>query len=85
VPIISVRLDLAGGRDAPRNFGAAFGRWRKGEVGGGYARDFNVQVDAIEQRTRDPRLIICRAARSAAASERGIAELRTAILEAATS
>jgi len=44
-------LAFARQRDALGDFTAAFGRRRQDEIGGGHRRHFDVQVDAIEQRS----------------------------------
>ena len=75
MPIITIGLQLPGRGHAPRDLRASFGRWRKGEVGRGDARDVHKKIDAVQQRPGDPRLIIGGAARGAAAGERGIAEM----------
>jgi hypothetical protein len=75
VAVIAVGLHLPGGGDPPSDLGAALG-WRgQSEIGGRDGRYFDVQVDAVEQRPGDPRLVIRGAARRAAAGERGIAEM----------
>ena len=56
-------LPLAGERDALGNFAAAFGRRRQDEIGGGHRRHFDMQVDAVDQRAGNPRLIVGGAAR----------------------
>src|SRR5207237_6176605 len=48
VTVEAFRLDLAGSGDAAGDFGTTFGWWREGQVRGGYAGDFDVEVDAIE-------------------------------------
>ena len=46
--VVAVRLDLARRSDTTRDLGATLGGWRQGEVGSGDARDFNMEVDAVE-------------------------------------
>ena len=64
---VTLRLDGAGARNPRSHFGAAFGRRRQDQVGGGDGRHINVQVDAVKQRARQPRLIVGGAALIAAA------------------
>ena len=66
-PVIAVRLDAPGASDPLGHFAAALRRRRKGQVGRGDGLDVDVQVDAIEERTRNARLVIRGAARCAAA------------------
>ena len=47
-------------------------RRRKREVGGADRRHLDVQVDAVEQRSRDLRLIVLHEARNLAAAERRV-------------
>src|SRR5690606_7260570 len=47
------------------------------EVGGLHGIDLDMEVDAVEQRARDPRLVVGRAARRAAAGESWVAEVPT--------
>ena len=56
---------LARARDARRDFAAALGRRRQDQVGGGHRRHLDVQVDAVEQRAGQPRLVLGGAARLA--------------------
>ena len=60
---IARHLPLAGERDALGDFAAAFGRRRQDEIGGGHRRHFDMQVDAVDQRARNARLVIGGAAR----------------------
>jgi hypothetical protein len=61
-------LAFARQRDAFGDLPAAFGRRRQDEIGRGHRRDFDVQIDAVDQRTRNARLIIGGAARIEAAA-----------------
>ena len=54
---------LARARDARRDLAAAFRRRRQDEIGGGHGRHLDVQIDAVEQRARQPRLVVRGAAR----------------------
>ena len=78
VAVVALGLDCARGGDPARDLGAALRRRRQGEVGGGHARHFDMQVDAVEQRARHARLVIGGAARRPAAGERGVAEMAAA-------
>src|SRR3546814_16869542 len=71
-------LHIARRRDARCDLGAALGRRREDEVGGAHRLHLDMEVDAVEQRPRQLRLIIGGAARRTAASERGVAELAPA-------
>ena len=70
---IARHLPLAGERDALGDFAAAFGGRRQDQIGGGHRRHFDMQVDAVDERARNARLVIGGAARigSAAAGETG--------------
>ena len=76
--VVAVRLDLPSRGDSARDLGASLRRRRKGEVRGGDSGNLDMKIDAVEQRARDPRLIIGGAARRPAARERGIAEMAAA-------
>jgi hypothetical protein len=56
-------LPFARQRDALGDFAAAFGQGRQDEIGGGHRRHFDMQVDAVEQRSGKPRLVLGGAAR----------------------
>ena len=60
-------LFLARGGDAGAHLGAALARRRQHEIGGGDGRHLDLQVDAVEQRPRDARLVVVGAAWSALA------------------
>ena len=60
---VALGLDRAGPRDARRDLAAAFGRRRQDQVGGGDGRHLDVQIDAVEQRPRQPALVVGGAAR----------------------
>ena len=77
-PRIARPLPRARRRDPRRHLGRAFRRRRQREVGGPHRRHVDVQIDAVEERPRDARLILLRAARRLAASERGIVEMSAA-------
>jgi GTP cyclohydrolase IA len=64
-------LAFAGQCDARGNLAAAFGGRRQDQVGGRHSRHFDVQIDAIDQRTRNAGLVVGGAAgvRAAAAGE----------------
>jgi hypothetical protein len=55
---ITLELDVASGGNTCGDFGRAFGRRRQDQVGGGHRRDFDAQVDAIDQRARNPHRVI---------------------------
>ena len=59
-------LDGARRRHAGGDIGRAFGRRRQGEVGGLDPRHLDAEVDAVEQRAREPALVVD--ARSAGAA-----------------
>ena len=73
--VVAIGLQLTGGRNPASNLGAALGRWRKREIGGRNALHFDVKVDAVEQRTRNPCLIVRGAPGSAAASKRRVSQM----------
>src|SRR6478609_1559594 len=76
--VVTVSLDLASCSDPPGNLGTPFCRRWQREVGGGNACDLDMQVDAVEQRARDSRLIVCGAAWRPAAGKRGVAKMAAA-------
>ena len=53
--IVSVGLELSGRRNPAGNLGAPLGRWGKREIGGRNSLNFDVQVDSIQQRSRNTR------------------------------
>ena len=59
-------LELARAGDPGGDPGARLAGRRRAHLGGGERRHLDVQVDAVEQRARDPRLVVARAARRAA-------------------
>ena len=65
-------LDRPRRGDAGANLGASFRRRRQHEVGGGDRRHLDLQIDAVEQRAGDARLVALGAAAPRAA---GIARL----------
>ena len=56
-------LEGAGGRHARGRLAGALGRRRQDQVGGRDRRHLDAQVDAVEQRSGDPRLVLRHAAR----------------------
>ena len=56
-------LDVARPGDARGDLGTAFGRRRQDQVGGAHRRDFDVQIDAVHQRSGNARLVVRGAAR----------------------
>jgi hypothetical protein len=75
---VAIGLNLARHPHPPAHFGRAFGRRRQDEVGGGDAGHLDMEVDAVEQRPRNLRLVIGGAARGAGAGQSGIAEMAAA-------
>ena len=73
--IVPVCLQLARGGHPARDCGAAFGWWRKREIGRGHALHINMQIDAVEQRARSSRLIIHGAPGGAAAGKRRVPQM----------
>ena len=71
---VAFALHVAGACHPRRHLPAAFGRRRQDEIGGGHRRHFDVQVDPVQQRAGQPRLIFGGTAgiRTAAAGEAGI-------------
>jgi hypothetical protein len=61
---VAFRLAPPRGCDAQRNFGRSFGRCRQHQIGGAHCRDLDRHIDAIEQRAREPRLILPDASRN---------------------
>lgn len=74
----AVRLDAARGGDADRDVGRGFGGRRQREIGGAYRRHVDMQVDAVEQRAGDLRLVFDGAFGRAAAGLAGIVEIAAA-------
>jgi hypothetical protein len=68
-PRIARGLPGAGCRDPTRDRRAALGGGRQREVRRRYRTDIDVQVDAVEQRARQPALVVFRATRRSPASE----------------
>ena len=64
---VALHLHGAGARHAFRDLAAAFRRRRQDEIGGGHRRHLDVQVDAVDQRARQPALVVGGAARIRAA------------------
>jgi integrase len=64
---VALRLHRAGARDARRHLAASFRRRRQDEIGGGHRAHLDVQVDAIDERARQPALVFGAAARVRAA------------------
>ena len=60
---IAFKLHGAGSRHAGGDLFAAFGRRRQDQVGGGDSRHLDVEIDAVEQRARQPGLVFDGAAR----------------------
>jgi hypothetical protein len=60
-------LERAGAGDARRDLAAAFRRRRQDEVGRRHRADLDVEVDAVEEWPRQPRLIVAGAAADRAA------------------
>ena len=60
---IALRLARASPRHALGHFPASFRRRRQDQIDGGHRRHFDVQVDAVEERSRKPHLVIRSAAR----------------------
>ncbi len=50
----ALALYVARGGDTGGDLGAALGRRRQGEVGGGHRRHLDGQIDAVHQRAGDP-------------------------------
>jgi hypothetical protein len=73
--IVPIRLPLSRSGNSAGHFCAALGGRRQSEIGGGDALDIDMEVDAIEKRPGDPRLIIGGALRGTAAGKRRIAEM----------
>jgi hypothetical protein len=65
---VARNLPLADERNPFGDFGAAFGRRRQNEVGGGHCRHFDMQVDAVDERAGNASLIIGGATRVGAAA-----------------
>jgi hypothetical protein len=51
-------LPVASECHALGNFAAAFGRRRQDQIGRGHSRNFDLQIDAVEERSGNARLVI---------------------------
>ena len=71
-------LQCAGGGYSGGDGGAVFGWGGVDQIGGADRFDIDAEVDAVEQRAGDARLIIGGAAWRAAARQRGVAEVAAA-------
>jgi hypothetical protein len=58
--------------------GAALGRWWQGEVAWRYGRHIDMEIDAVEQRPGQTRLIVLRTARRPHAGPSGLTEIAAA-------
>ncbi len=75
---VAPRLHVARPRDARGDFAAAFRGRRQDQIGSGDGRHLDVQIDAVDQRAGQPRLIVGGAAhvRAALAGEARLADAR---------
>ena len=52
IAVVAPRLHLPGGRYTLRDLGTPLRRRRQGQVGSGYARHFDMQINTVEKWTR---------------------------------
>jgi hypothetical protein len=57
---IALRLQGTGARHALRHLAASFRGRRQDEIGGGDGWNFHMEIDAVDQRARQPHLIVPR-------------------------
>ena len=68
---VARRLSCAGRRDSPGDRRTALGGRRQSEIGRRHRRNIDMKIDAVQQRARQPALVVLRATRRAAAAALG--------------